>query len=362
MDEKTVKIGIVGIGRGVAIGQALLRIREEVNARIVAICDLNQERIDSCKKLWKKEGFTDFEVYYSYEEMLSKADINAVVVSTGLPSHVEHSIMALRAGKHVISEIPAFATLEEARQLKTEVLAHPELKYMVAENCCYWAFIETWKRMREDGKFGQIVYAEGEYLHSGDPDKFKPISTVSWRGKMHGINYLTHELGPLLYIMDDRCVSVSCLEPDVKYNPYRKTPATGVAIFKTAKGAVIRIFICFGAYAGYDHNFALYGTRGSILTDKTKPLEDAHSFAKLYEVPGTMEAALEIPVGMAYPGETLEGHGGAEPKMMREFVDCILNDVQPKLNIDKAIQMSLPGILAQESAAQGGAAVEIPEL
>jgi hypothetical protein len=42
-------------------------------------------------------------------------------------------------------------------------------------------------------------------------------------------------------------------------------------------------------YVGYDHNFALYGTRGSILTDKVKPLEEATSFAKMYEIPNTFE-------------------------------------------------------------------------
>lgn len=62
---------------------------------------------------------------------------------------------------------------------------------------------------------------------------------------------------------------------------------TELRIFRTAKGAVIRILIGLGMYAGFDHNFALYGTRGTILTDKTKPLEEAHSFAKLYEIPNT---------------------------------------------------------------------------
>ena len=53
-----------------------------------------------------------------------------------------------------------------------------------------------------------------------------------------------------------------------KYNPYRDGNENGIAIFKAAKGAVIRIFIGFGMYVGYDHNFAMYGTKGSILPIK----------------------------------------------------------------------------------------------
>ncbi len=359
MKEKILKIGILGAFRGSTVGYGALG---EKNIRITAVCDLIPERITALRELYAKKGCTDFEVYTDYETMLRCADIDAVIVATPKTSHTEHSIMALRAGKHVLSEIPAVCSLEEAKLLKAEVKAHPELVYMTAENCCYWAFIETWRRMREDGKFGEIVYAEGEYLHSADPDDLPDYKNDPWRAESHAISYITHELGPLLSIMDDRCISVSCLAPDAKYNPAKTAKENGVAIFKTAKGAVIRIFIGFGAFVGYDHNYALYGTRGSIMTDRCRPIEEAHSFAKLYELPGSMERAVEIPVGMAYPGESSEGHGGAEIKMLRDFADCVLNGKRPALDIDAGINMTLPGIFAEMSQKQGGVLMEIPEL
>ena len=359
MEQKIIKLGIVGAGRGHSQGQLSIM---NPKCKVTALCDRNPVILEECKNLFIQWGHSDFECYSEYEDMLANADIDAVVVATDKPLHTQHVIMALRAGKHVLSEIPAIETLEEATLLKNEVLAHPELKYMVGENCCFWAFIESWKKMYEDGKFGEAVYAEAEYLHSTHPDELKPYPTEHWRKYSPAITYLTHELGPLLYIMNDRCVSVSCLEPDVVYNPYRVGPATGVALFKTAKGAVIRILICFGAYTGFDHNFALYGTRGSILTDKTKPLDKAHSFAKFYDIPGSFEESIEIPLGCAYSGASTVGHGGAEPRMMDAFFNCILEDTKPILDIDDAIRMSLPGILAHESALQGGAAIEIPDI
>jgi predicted dehydrogenase len=269
--------------------------------------------------------------------------------------------MALEAGKHVLSEIPSIETLEEVKILRDAVKAHPELKYMAGENCFYWHFIQEWKKMYEEGRFGEILYAESEYLHAAHPDEIKPYNPENhWRRYNPAITYLTHNLGPLLYIMDDYCVSVSCMAPDAaRYNQYSKGDENGIAIFKTAKGAVIRIFIGFGMYVGYDHNFALYGTKGSILTDKVKPLEEAHSFAKLYDVPDTFEKFQEIPIKLSETDDVY-GHGGVDAKMIRDFIKCIIEDTDPPIDVEMGIRISLPGIIANESAKRGGELLQIP--
>ena len=114
-------------------------------------------------------------------------------------------------------------------------------------------------------------------------------------------------------------------------------------------------------YVGYDHNFALYGTRGSILTDKTKPLEEATSFAKLYDVPDTFEKYFEIPVKLSESGDVY-GHGGVDGRMLRDFIKCIIDDTDPPIDVDMGIRISLPGIIAAESAKRGGELMEIPDL
>ena len=358
MENKVVKLGVVGLKRG---GYVAGTVIGDKNVVIRAIADKDPESLKACKEDYEKKGAKDFLCFDNYEDLL-KTDIDAVYIATDKPLHTKHTLMALEAGKHVISEIPAIETFEEAKMLRDAVKAHPNLKYMAAENCFYWAFIESWKKMREDGKFGDVLYAESEYLHSTNPDDFKPYETEHWRKYNPAITYLTHNLGPLLYIMDDECVSVSCMVPTAaKYNPYTERDDNGIAIFRTKKGAVIRILIGFGMYVGFDHNFALYGTKGSILTDKTKPLDVAHSYAKLSEIPGTFEKAFEIPVTYSYNNET-DGHGGADAIMMRDFIKCIVEDTEPPINVDMGIKISLPGIIANESAKRGGELLEIPEI
>ena len=357
--DKIVKLGVVGLKRGAYVAWTLIG---DTNVVIRAVADSDPETLQKCKEDYAKNGVEDLLCFDSIEELL-KSDIDAVYIATDKPLHTKHTLMALEAGKHVLSEIPVIETLEEAKILRDAVKSHPELKYMAGENCFYWHFIQEWKKMYEEGRLGHILYAESEYLHAVHPDEIKPYNPENhWRRYNPAITYLTHNLGPLLYIMDDYCVSVSCMAPmSAKYNQYADKHENGIAIFRTAKGAVIRIFIGFGMYVGYDHNFALYGTKGSILTDKTKPLEEATSFAKLYSVKDTFERAFEIPVKLSETGDVY-GHGGVDAKMIRDFIKCIIDDTDPPIDVDMGIRISLPGIIANESAKRGGELLEIPKL
>ena len=360
MEQKRIKLGVVGLGRGKDVTIELIN---ESNVTVTAICDKNPKTLEKAIDDYKNAGFVDFDTFSTFDEMIENGDIDAVFIATEAIYHVPYVIKALDAGKHVISEIPAVNTVEEAIMLKEAVKRHPELKYMTAENCCYWAFIEAWKSMYDEGKLGQAVYAESEYIHGTD------LSTVDeshydkthWRYFNPAIKYLTHNLGPLLYIMDDECVSVSCMQPDEMYNPYRPDK-NGVAIFKTKKGAVIRILIIFDAYVGFDHNFAIIGTKGTVETDKTKSLGTAHSFARFDSIPESRDEKIEIPVTLRFPGEEDGQHGGADLKMMRAFIKCIIEDTAPPIDIDLGIKMTLPGIIAAESAKNGGQLMEIPEI
>ena len=360
--EKTIKFGVVGLGRGLRV---MSEIVGEDNVLLAAICDSNPQKRKDALAHFETLGVKDLPCFADYEEML-KADIDAVYIATDAICHVPFAVKALEAGKHVLSEIPAVNSLEEAQILKETVMAHPELKYMTGENCCYWGNLQAWKTMYDEGKLGQTVYAESEYFHSvADFRAFKEENYPKdhWRSFNPAIKYLTHNLGPLLYIMNDRCISVSCMVPDVKYNPFTSAEnQNGIALFKTEKGAVIRIFICFGAYAGFGHNFRIIGTRGTLQTDANKELSGAQSYARFSDIPGSRDHLIELPMTIESFGGGKGGHGGADKKMVLDFVKCILEDTKPPIDVDMGINISLPGIIATESARQGGVLLEIPEV
>ncbi len=360
MEDRILKVGVVGLRRGLTIVEGLVGYK---GAAITAVCDKLPVRLENATKVLGEKGVTGIKCYESYEDFLA-SDVEAVIIATDAPLHTPMAIQALDAGKHVLSEIPAVNGIEDIKALKAAVKRHPELTYVAAENCCYWAFIETWKKMYENGDFGQAIYAESEYLHAFPvipPDSNEDsLFKSGWRYDYDAIKYLTHNLGPLLYILEDRCVSVSCISPDVKYNPYMNDYQNGIAVFKTEKGAVIKILIAWGMYVGHDHNYTLYGTKGSIFTDRIKRFPEAHSFAKLSGIPGTENDPVEIPVKTKFRGEPDSGHGGADGKMVKDFARCIIDGTKPRNNIDAAINMALPGLIAAESARCGGEFMEIP--
>lgn len=350
-----VKIGVVGLIRGAYV---ISEVVGDQNVEVTAICDKDPKVLAAAAERLRKAGAENVACYDDYDTMLAEADINAVYVVTYATCHVPFALKALEAGKHVLAEIPTVASVEEAKQIKAAVLAHPELKYMAAENCCYWGFLQAWKKMFDAGKFGQAVYAESEYVHTTAPEDIKPYEDPEhWRRYLNSILYLTHNLGPLLHVMDDEVVSVSCMEPDIRYNPHKFGKENGVAIFKTAKGAVIRILICFGAYTKNGHRFRIIGTKGAIETGFD---QGAHSFATFSDIPGSKDHYVEIPINDMSFG-IAGGHGGADRKMVLDFVKCILEDKQPELDVDMGIKFSLPGIIAHEAAVQGKE-LEIPKI
>lgn len=361
MNIKTVKFGVFGLVRGRGISDCIAAIE---GAKLSAICDKNSKRLAEVSDWLREEKKVDsFECVESFDELLL-CDIDAVFVANDADCHLEYVIKALESGKHVISEIPAVRSPEEAEVLKKAVEEHPDLKYMCGENAIYWGFVQGWRSLYKEGKFGDAVFARGEYLHARyyDNNACKGVPAGHWRFRVPAIEYLTHTLGPLLYILDDKCISVSCAETDPVMAEGRETPSNGMAVFRTEKGTVINVTICFGAYVGFDHNFSIYGTKGMIETDNTKSFFDAHSFARFIDVPDTNKEKLEIPVTLKMPGSVKDGHGGADGRMLKDFVKCITNNTKSPIDVDMAIRMSLPGIYAHRSAQNGGQVLEIPDI
>ena len=358
--DKKLKVGVIGTGpRGRYLFSVLI---ENPNVEAYAVCDIDPAALEKCKEMLedkKVEGVKFFDT----DEGILESDVEAVIVATHVSSHADISVMALNAGKHVLCEIPNIASEEDARKLVKAVKANPKQKFMVAENCCFWAFADTWKKMYEDGLLGQVVFAEADYLHShlglmGEREEKK----LTWRSYLSSITYLTHDLGPLLYILDDTCDEITGFQPNI--NPIEDchpAPPDGVAMIKTKKGTLIKIYVGFGVHHHTGHGYTMYGSKGSLETQVWKGFKDNDTHAHLKSIPNT-KTTIEIPVGAGYPGAGDDGHGGADPRMMAAFVDCIINDTKPPLDIEFGINIALPGIYADISAKHDGKMFKMPDI
>jgi len=135
-----------------------------------------------------------------------------------------------------MSEVPGAFTQEEILSVVAAV-ERTGKQYMLAENSAFWDFLRYWRKWIKEGRFGAISIAEAEYLHylpgtlaDAEGNQHSPTEVAAkemkgmrpvWRADQPPIQYLTHDLGPLLNVLDDRAVSVTI--PDVRRGPFEGT-------------------------------------------------------------------------------------------------------------------------------------------
>ncbi len=354
-----VKLGCVGLRRGAHLLKYLLSTKYD-GFDIVALCDVKEELLENAvKELKAIKDFPNLKTYTDYNEML-KSDAEAIIIATPATVHIEYVKKAMDAGKHVLSEIPAVSSLEEAIELKKIVSSHPNLKYMSAENCCFLETITKWKKLYEDGVIGDVFYAEADYLHDIRGLMQDDKGNLTWRAHYDSINYTTHDLGVLLYLLNDEVESVSAFTPAVKVTPNEYTGASNqIGIFKTKKGAIIKMVAGFAINRENTHNYSLYGTKGTLELDRNEKWLDADTYLTLC---GDVKKGVHNKQVIQGVKESAYGaHGQADGKMMIAFIECIKNDTPSPIGVDLAINMALPGIYASISAKQGGIPITIPK-
>jgi len=227
--------GIVGAGgRG---GRFRAGIEATGVARVHAVCDIREDALDEAmEKLGASEKYTH------YEDMLENSEIDAVVVGTPMHLHAPQAALALQRNIHVMSEVTAAVSIEQCRNLVAAARASMAM-YMMAENCNYMKHNVLVNALVQQGLFGELYYAEGEYLHEHKNLNERTPWRRKWQTGVRGITYGTHALGPVLQWMGwDRIVRVCCEGSGSHYVDPRGdhyADDTSVMLGKTAKGALV---------------------------------------------------------------------------------------------------------------------------
>jgi len=342
------KVGVVGLGRGMSL---LRTFALHKDVQIAAVCDIDEDRAVNVKKEMGLEA-----AYADYEQFLSH-DMDIVVVATPLPFHVSQSIAALESDKHVLSEVPIANSIEECESL-AKAVKKSKRKYMFAENCNYIYFVEKWREMVADGKIGNPIYAEAEYVHDCRGLMRDSEGNLAWRASMPPIYYCTHSLGPILSVINDRCVSAVGMNTGVNVAPDLGAIDMEVGLFRTESGAVIKILCGFSVERRPAlHFYSIYGTEGCLET-----VRGADKTAAYFKGSGGMT---ELPYTRSHPkapdSATIGGHGTCEYFMVKAFIESIVNDTRPPIDVYEGLDYGLPGLCAHISAQQGGKVVNIPD-
>ena len=202
-----VRIGYVGIGgMGSAHVNNLLKIP---GCRITAVCDVNPERTAWAVKAITAAGHPAPAVYEKgprdFERLCAGEDLDLVYNATPWEWHVPICLAAMKNGKHAAVEVPAAMSIDDCWALVESAEKHQKHCVMM-ENCNYGRMEMLAFHLVRQGLLGEIVHAEGGYLHDLRDIKFSPRGEGLWRRawsqKLNGNLYPTHGLGPVANCMD----------------------------------------------------------------------------------------------------------------------------------------------------------------
>jgi len=382
--KEELKVGIVGAPRGAGIigevnkniefasgfenkPKGLIEIFNSIpETKIVALCDRKTDVLEIIANYYNIE-----QRYTDYEKMVV-SDLDIIVVATPMPLHVPMSVMALEYGKHVLSEVPAATDLKQCFEL-VEAVRKSNKKYMMAENYIYLKEVRLIKSLIDSGLFGEIYFAEGEYLH--ELRWLNEITTWrrKWQGGRNGCTYSTHALGPVLYWFDDTVEKVSCFGSGHHYRDrsgklYEIEDT--VIMMCTLKGrglARIRQDMISNRPENWKY-YSLQGTKGCFEAERgfgDSPkiwLEDYCKDINEWRPLWDFEDEFLPDLWKNPPKEVVQaGHWGGDYYEVRDFVDAIINDTESPINVYRALDITVPGLLSEESMKRSGVPLHVPD-
>ena len=404
---QTVRVAFVGLGmRG---PWAVNRFAHIPGVEIVALCDYEEGRAEGCQKFLKEQNLLPADIYYGekgYEELCKRSDIDLVYVATDWDHHFPVAKCALLNGKHTAIEVPSAMNLEQCWELIN--LSEKYRKHcMILENCCYDYYEMNALAMAQAGVFGEILRAEGAYIHNLDDfwgaywsnpngtDKDK----LGWRMKYNMENrgdvYATHGLGPVAQCMNihrgDRFTTLVAMDTKSAHGKAYVEKKTGkeckefrngdhtTTLMRTENGKVIEIQHNVMNPQPYNRLFKLTGTKGyatkyptpEIALDKSqlvksgvKPQMDnlsSHGFLPKSEYDALMKKYYH-PILTKYGELGREmGHGGMDFIMDSRLVYCLQNGLPLDMDVYDLAEWCCLAELGSLSMDNNCAAVAFPD-
>lgn len=258
--EKTLKYAVVGCGD---FGNMHLHALSLITGiKVVALCD---KYIEKCQERKKQYKLSEANCYTDYNEMLSKEDIDIVVVATSDKAHSPVTVAALKSGRHVICEKPMALFVEECEEMIKAADETGNL-LMIGQVCrCAPGFVKA-KEIVDSGLIGELYFVESEYAH----DYSLSRGVDDWRvdkDREPIIGGACHAIDLLRWIAGDPTETTAY--SNHKMLPDWPVPDTTIAILKFPNNVIGKIFTSIGCKRNYTMRTVLYGTKGTIIVDNT---------------------------------------------------------------------------------------------
>ena len=390
-----IRVGFIGLGmRGPG---AVNRFTHLESVEIKGLCDLEQSNVDKCQKTLADAGLPAAEGYVgpeAYKQLCERDDIDLIYIATDWVNHTPIAVYAMEHGKHVAIEVPAATSIEECWQL-VDTSERTRRHCMMLENCVYDFFELTCLNMAQQGLFGEILHAEGAYIHNLSDywNDYYGNWRLDFNQKHRGDVYATHGFGPVcqalnihrgnrlnyLVCMDTKSVNgLEWAQKKMGSTEFANGDHTNTLI-KTEQGQTIELQHNVYTPRPYNRLYQLTGTKGFAnkypitgftfmpgqVPDEVLPAGttiNPHGFVS-DEVKEAVLAAYKHPIHQEIEekAKTVGGHGGMDFVMDYRLVYCLHNGLPLDQDVYDAAEWSCIGELSATSAKHNSTPVAVPD-
>ena len=268
--DKPIKIGAIGCSTifNKAHGDAILRIPDVF--KVTAVCD-----IDIAKAQLFKQKFHAEEVYTDYREMLEKAPIDAVVITTPTAAHCGPTIDSLDAGFHTFCEKPMAMTIDECKKMIAAAKRNNRTLTLGFQS----RFAPAWLKIRElvkSGAIGDLMSCTMTQYWDNGSGLYKDWRTnpdVSGGGII--ADSAVHWIDIMRIIMGE-ITSVSAAMIPAPDSPYKNVDDDALVTFAFENGTIGLLRNSWRHRRGLNssESFEIFGTKGSVVADLRTPWEN----------------------------------------------------------------------------------------
>ena len=382
-----VRIGFVGTG-----GQGTGHVENLVNipgAKILAVCDIDESHALNASKIIQAAGQPAPRLYTrgptDFMRLCETEALDLVFTATPWEWHVPVCVAAMRNGKHAATEVPAAVSLEECWQLVEEAEKHQKHCVMM-ENCNYDRMELMVLNMVRQGVFGEILHAEGGYLHDLREVKFANEGEGLWRRahamRRNGNLYPTHGLGPVSNCLNinrgDRfAYLVSMSGPSRGLQDYARDhfPAdapqrkekfvlgdVNCSLIKTANGRTIVVGHDTNLPRPYSRIHQVQGTKGLFQGYPSRVYVEGRSPEHQWETPDKYLPEFEHPLWKFDQAKNATtGHGGMDFLEDWRLIKCLREGRPTDFNVYDAAALSAVTALSEWSVANGSKPIDFPD-
>ena len=393
---ETVRIGVIGLGmRGAS---AVDRLTYVPDAKVTALCDLQEEKVENSVQILKRRGIEEVQTFGGAEDswrgLCESPEVDLVYICTDWKTHVPMALYAMECGKHVAVEVPAANTLDEIWAL-IDMSEKTRKHCMMLENCIYDFFEMSTLAMVQAGVLGEVIHVEGAYHHCLDPywSEYWNSWRLEYNKDFRGDVYPTHGIGPVCQVLDihrgDRMKTLVSMDTAPFNGPKVYELKTGQpcpdfqnadqtnTLIRTENGKTMLIQHDVLTPRPYDRMYQVVGTDGYA---GKYPLElyclrenasmeagyDALGVEKIYSGEELSKLQQQYPNPLMTPelvevAKRVGGHGGMDFIMDYRLVYCLHHGLPLDMDVYDLAEWCCISELSRISLENGSMPVAVPD-